>query len=96
MKTSIATIPDMKTSLVELTTLLRRLPSSTLSTLPHTENSSHPPFVPSSPTTQPFSLTQPKSSTNHSSLQVRPPRWELLSFDGTNHLEWIFQAERYF
>lgn len=44
-------------------------------------------------------LTQPKIPTNHHTqqpLQPKPPKVRLLPFDGSNPLDWIFQAEQYF
>ncbi|XP_050908813.1 uncharacterized protein LOC127122537 [Lathyrus oleraceus] len=38
----------------------------------------------------------PSQGTSHTDLTIKPPKLRLLPFDGTNPLDWVFQANQFF
>lgn len=65
------------------------------SSFPFYPSFTHPPPTPNSPFL-PFTPTSPIYPQNTPNPPLRSPKLDLLPFDGTDPLEWLFQADQFF
>ncbi|KAE8702143.1 hypothetical protein F3Y22_tig00110500pilonHSYRG00129 [Hibiscus syriacus] len=98
MQNQVALISPMKNTLTQLATMVEGIQLQLTQAMKHSEQETGK--SKNSTNKGPYQYNSPKSTLNLQSTNpmssVKPPKLSLPPFDGSNPLDWIFQAELYF